>query len=285
MKTWILIGLLVFLVGCTASNGIACTAEAKVCPDGSAVGREGPLCEFAPCPDLEEGAFSVSDVISNADSLVGSTILVKGSFGAMACTEMACIPEQACCNSCYAEFYDLDDPDLSIAVSGQDCAFPRSRMGSRNVEIEGTWTRQGDNYVLVLDNPMVPIEPEIFIKKFDSPGIAVNLSYVTTTIYEGGEVIIETEETGYDEENAISAKLKQLSEEQLQDLEDLILSTNFFDLTEEQTRSCIIDSRTTELEINISGESKTISEIGAQCDMDVMAGTLEIIEKIEELLE
>jgi len=29
---------------------IACTMEAKLCPDGSAVGRTGPNCEFAPCP-------------------------------------------------------------------------------------------------------------------------------------------------------------------------------------------------------------------------------------------
>jgi len=28
---------------------VACTAEAKLCPDGSAVGRTGPNCEFAPC--------------------------------------------------------------------------------------------------------------------------------------------------------------------------------------------------------------------------------------------
>jgi len=28
----------------------ACTAEAKICPDGRAVGRAGPACEFAPCP-------------------------------------------------------------------------------------------------------------------------------------------------------------------------------------------------------------------------------------------
>lgn len=27
-----------------------CTMEAKLCPDGSAVGRTGPNCEFAPCP-------------------------------------------------------------------------------------------------------------------------------------------------------------------------------------------------------------------------------------------
>ena len=30
---------------------IACTMEAMICPDGSSVGRAGPKCEFAPCPE------------------------------------------------------------------------------------------------------------------------------------------------------------------------------------------------------------------------------------------
>lgn len=30
----------------------ACTMEAKLCPDGSSVGRTGPNCEFAPCPQI-----------------------------------------------------------------------------------------------------------------------------------------------------------------------------------------------------------------------------------------
>ncbi len=29
---------------------VACTMEAKICPDGSSIGRSGPKCEFAPCP-------------------------------------------------------------------------------------------------------------------------------------------------------------------------------------------------------------------------------------------
>lgn len=32
------------------STNIACTMEAKVCPDGSSVGRSGPNCEFTVCP-------------------------------------------------------------------------------------------------------------------------------------------------------------------------------------------------------------------------------------------
>ncbi len=31
---------------------IACTMDAKICPDGTAVGRSGPRCEFAPCPEV-----------------------------------------------------------------------------------------------------------------------------------------------------------------------------------------------------------------------------------------
>lgn len=33
----------------TSTTVIACTAEAKQCPDGSYVGRSGPNCEFAEC--------------------------------------------------------------------------------------------------------------------------------------------------------------------------------------------------------------------------------------------
>jgi hypothetical protein len=38
------------------SGGIkACTMEAKLCPDGSYVGRTGPNCEFSACPGSGEG--------------------------------------------------------------------------------------------------------------------------------------------------------------------------------------------------------------------------------------
>jgi len=38
------------LTGCSANTPIACTMEAKICPDGSSVGRTGPNCEFPTCP-------------------------------------------------------------------------------------------------------------------------------------------------------------------------------------------------------------------------------------------
>jgi hypothetical protein len=36
---------------------VACTMDAKICPDGSAVGRVGPNCEFAPCPNFKGAAY------------------------------------------------------------------------------------------------------------------------------------------------------------------------------------------------------------------------------------
>jgi len=36
-------------------NPVACTLEAKLCPDGTSVGREGPKCDFAECPKLIGG--------------------------------------------------------------------------------------------------------------------------------------------------------------------------------------------------------------------------------------
>lgn len=38
-----------------AARPIACTMEAKLCPDGTAVGRIGPRCEFAACPGEKIG--------------------------------------------------------------------------------------------------------------------------------------------------------------------------------------------------------------------------------------
>lgn len=34
----------------TIPEGTYCTMDAKICPDGTAVGRVGPNCEFEACP-------------------------------------------------------------------------------------------------------------------------------------------------------------------------------------------------------------------------------------------
>jgi hypothetical protein len=47
---------------------IACTAEAKICPDGSSVGRTGPNCEFTACPS--------SNMITFADAKISFALPV-----------------------------------------------------------------------------------------------------------------------------------------------------------------------------------------------------------------
>ena len=49
----------------TPEEEYACTMEAKLCPDGSAVGRQGPNCEFAECPQPQTG---------NMNEELGSTV-------------------------------------------------------------------------------------------------------------------------------------------------------------------------------------------------------------------
>ncbi len=63
--------LFIFLLACSQAP-VACTEEAKLCPDGSAVGRTGPNCEFAPCPVVECSSDSdcVKDSCCHADGCV-----------------------------------------------------------------------------------------------------------------------------------------------------------------------------------------------------------------------
>ena len=58
---------------------IACTQDAKICPDGSAVGREAPTCEFVACPipledDVEAYIESKADLIKLDLPLAGDVI-------------------------------------------------------------------------------------------------------------------------------------------------------------------------------------------------------------------
>lgn len=65
---------------------VACTMEAKLCPDGSAVGRTGPSCEFAPCPS--GGQFTAEgNIVRNNPGLKPDTwYLVYESAAAPALT-------------------------------------------------------------------------------------------------------------------------------------------------------------------------------------------------------
>lgn len=54
------------------NNPVACTQEAKECPDGSFVSRTGPNCEFSPCPVSEK---------NNTEPLIGGDKDKHGCLG------------------------------------------------------------------------------------------------------------------------------------------------------------------------------------------------------------
>jgi hypothetical protein len=86
-----------------------CTADARLCPDGSAVGREGPDCEFAPCPGEGDGCQEDGKICAD-----GTVIVREGPDCEFApCPdEIACTLEAKLC------------PDGSaVGREGPDCEF------------------------------------------------------------------------------------------------------------------------------------------------------------------
>lgn len=51
----------------SSTDGVACTMDALICPDGTAVGRTGPDCSFPPCPELGVPDDIQSHIDSKAD--------------------------------------------------------------------------------------------------------------------------------------------------------------------------------------------------------------------------
>jgi len=75
------------------SDTKACTMEAKICLDGSAVGRTGPNCEFAECPAIN----AVSTTTNNSGSGVSGIVLLGPT-----CPVEKVPPEHACADKPYA---------------------------------------------------------------------------------------------------------------------------------------------------------------------------------------
>lgn len=98
--TWLLAGLVfIIFVGIgvffwmemlKVTAPIACTMEAKICPDGSSVGRSGPNCDFAACPSqlpLQVTIYCASNKCQPQQIMSGAGTLVQGCFRNLAdCT-------------------------------------------------------------------------------------------------------------------------------------------------------------------------------------------------------
>jgi|GEM_PF-6430430 len=85
--------LLTWPAGQKGGGAVACTLEARICPDGTAVGRVGPDCEFTPCPVVDDTPTDNTPQGCPEDAMVcpdGSVVVRKPP----ACEFEEC-PEQA----------------------------------------------------------------------------------------------------------------------------------------------------------------------------------------------
>ena len=74
----LILGFALLVAGCTTpapNEPVVCTLDAKICPDGSGVGRVPPSCEFAPCPATKNPEFAITSPASGAE-ITGSEVTV-----------------------------------------------------------------------------------------------------------------------------------------------------------------------------------------------------------------
>ncbi len=87
---------------------VACTMEAKLCSDGSAVGRTGPNCEFTACPEAGENS------------------ICKDLCGNGSCQEIVCMGSGCPCaetaESCPQDCAKSTGDDLTSCQTDSDCA-------------------------------------------------------------------------------------------------------------------------------------------------------------------
>ncbi len=87
-----------------APGQVACTQEAKLCPDGSYVGRTGPKCEFAACP-------IATSTISETSGITGTVLLGP------TCPVVRNPPDPQCADKPYQTKLIITTPDETEVVA------------------------------------------------------------------------------------------------------------------------------------------------------------------------
>jgi len=65
-----LVSLSISSVMNSSQKTIACTEEAKICPDGSSVSRVGPKCEFSECPKVATQTTVIGTTTQNTNIVI-----------------------------------------------------------------------------------------------------------------------------------------------------------------------------------------------------------------------
>jgi putative hemolysin len=132
-----------------------CTMEAKVCPDGSAVGRTGENCDFADCPNSSSTASLANPASVNCGKQGGKTVIQKrpdgGEYGLCyfddnrACEEWAMMRGDCAVGGVKTTGYDTDAQKFcawsggsTLAVADAVCTFKDGSQCSAEAFYNGT---------------------------------------------------------------------------------------------------------------------------------------------------
>lgn len=92
---------------------VACTEEAKMCPDGSYVGRTGPQCQFSACPTNTVATTTpTSTTTPKTTSGITGTVILGPS-----CPVMRNPPDPQCADKPYKAALVVTTPDGSRVIT------------------------------------------------------------------------------------------------------------------------------------------------------------------------
>lgn len=119
--------------GSDIPEGVACTMDAKLCPDGSAVGRQGPNCEFAACPGEESQSSNehftqtyVSTTLKSSVKYPDSWYLTKCGLGEAALLNPNQKPE--CAGSPYEPIQFFSQSEIQTEQDLRNLLEPEHRV-------------------------------------------------------------------------------------------------------------------------------------------------------------
>jgi hypothetical protein len=135
----------------TKQVNTACTQEAKLCPDGSYVGRTGPDCEFAACPTAPTAPSATS---------TDSGIRGKVTLGPT-CPVERIPPDPNCADRPYqtlVAIFHASDPVHAIVLTHSDAS------GTFSASLPpGEYTLgAGESDLPRCDHPQVTVAPQTF---------------------------------------------------------------------------------------------------------------------------
>ncbi|MBI4426780.1 MAG: hypothetical protein HY567_04335 [Candidatus Kerfeldbacteria bacterium] len=168
------LGLVVFNPGQKApslngnGNAVACTQDAKLCPDGSYVGRVAPNCEFAECPTAnatnDANAANGNANTANTDVTVNANIALNVNTNSSVGNKY-CQRDEDCglliCSGCFSkDFLKTAPPDLACRTyEGYTCRCVNQRCEAARPATKNVNTQPTDNFVVTYEVSQVLQKP------------------------------------------------------------------------------------------------------------------------------